>query len=189
MKIKFPIGLALLMTLTACQNTGSTPSAETNSNRPTQGKWNFTFVTPESLPAQVTHVRIVDTAGNLHRFNTQDITQDNPSRTRQSNEAVRQTSIHFNQTNSPPQSMVFCWNSTVDKKVYETSLTLPQSVRQSMMTPARTGNIIQYKTMLFGLSPGGKVLVWLQDENGTPNNRIPVVNINTLSGNQLAICR
>ncbi|EIS82730.1 hypothetical protein YPPY72_0953 [Yersinia pestis PY-72] len=43
--------------------------------------------------------------------------------------------------------------------------------------------------MLLGLSPGGKVLVWLQDEGGPQNNRVPIVNINTLSGDKLAICK
>ncbi|AHK18593.1 DUF2931 family protein [Yersinia similis] len=189
MKIKRAAGLTLILILTACQNPPSTQSAEINNSRATQGKWNFTFVTPESQPAQVTYARIVDTAGNLHPFNTRDMTQNSPSQIGESGELIHQTSVHFNQTDSPPQSMVFCWNSIADKKVYETHLVLPQSVRQSMIAPARTGNTAQYKTMLFGLAPGGKVLVWLQDEGGLQNKRVPIVNINTLSGDKLAICR
>ncbi|AVF34969.1 DUF2931 family protein [Rahnella sikkimica] len=191
--------LLLALSLTGCHSQAaqqtqgrSAPVAEGDWSLP-YGKWEFAFFTPEGLPATVTHVRIVDTAGYLNTFNTLDGTQSNPYSVGKWSEKVRRSSIHFNKASHPPQYMVFCWDSIIDMKTYETSLFFPQEVWEKMRTPAshkaRSGNTVWYKTMLFGLAPEGKVRVWLQDVGDYPNYPVPVIKLQTLSGDKLDVCK
>ena len=197
MVIKHAQGLILILSLAACQPTPphhgrSAPVAGGDWTLP-YGKWEFAFFTPKTLPAIVTHVRIVDTAGYLNAFNTLDGTQDNPSSVERWSDKVRRSSIHFNKASHPPQYMIFCWDSIIDMKTYETSLFFPQEVWQKMKTPASykalSGSTVWYKTMLFGLAPEGKVRVWLQDVGNHPNYPVPVTDLTTVSGDKLTVCK
>ena len=188
--------LILLLSLTACHKTPpqhgrSAAVAEGDWTLP-YGKWSFAFFTPLALPATVTHVRIIDTAGYLNTFNMLDSTQDNPYSVGKWFDKV-QRGATFNKLNYPPQYMIFCWDSIIDMKTYETSLFFPPEVWQKMKTPAsykaRSGNTVWYKTMLFGLAPEGKVRVWLQDVGNHPNYPVPVTDLKTVSGEELTVCR
>ena len=189
--------LILLLSLTACHKTPpqhgrSAPAVEGNWTLP-YGKWEFAFLTPEALPATVTHVRIVDTAGYLNSFNTLDGTHSDPNIVGTWSDKSRSGSVYFNKVSHPPQYMIFCWDSIIDMKTYETSLFFPPEVWQKMKTPAsykaRSGNTVWYKTMLFGLAPEGKVRVWLQDVGNHPNYPVPVTDLKTVSGEELTVCR
>ena len=197
MVIKHAQGLMLILSLAACQPTPphhgrSAPVAEGDWTLP-YGKWEFAFFTPKALPAIVTHVRIVDTAGYLNTFNTLDGIHGDPNVIGKWNDKSRTGSIYFNKASHPPQYMIFCWDSIIDMKTYETSLFFPQEVWQKMKTPASykalSGSTVWYKTMLFGLAPGGKVRVWLQDVGNHPNYPVPVTDLTTVSGDKLTVCK
>jgi Protein of unknown function (DUF2931) len=196
MRLKRAIGLILLLSLTACQaqpptQGRSAPKVQGDWTLP-YGKWGFAFLTPNALPAVVTHVRIVDTAGYVYRFNRLDGTHDDPKIVGTWSDKSRSGSVNFNQANQPPQYMVFCWDSIIDKKTYETSLFFPEVVWHKMVTSTGKdmfGNTAWYNTMLFGLAPEGKVRVWLQNSGGGPHYPVPVINQKTVSGDQLDICK
>ena len=187
--------LILLLSLTACHKTPpqhgrSAAVAEGDWTLP-YGKWSFAFFTPLALPATVTHVRIIDTAGYLNTFNMLDSTQDNPYSVGKWFDKV-QRGATFNKLSDPPQYMIFCWDSIIDMKTYETSLFFPQEVWQKMRVPTGKdmfGNTAWYDTMLFGLAPEGKVRVWLQNSAGGSNYPVPVTDLKTVSGEELTVCR
>ncbi|WP_413527890.1 DUF2931 family protein [Rahnella inusitata] len=188
--------LILLLSLTACHKTPpqhgrSAPAVEGDWTLP-YGKWGFAFLTPEALPATVTHVRIVDTAGYLNSFNTLDGTHSDPNIVGTWSNKSRSGSVYFNKVSHPPQYMIFCWDSIIDMKTYETSLFFPQEVWQKMRVPTGKdmfGNTAWYDTMLFGLAPEGKVRVWLQNSAGGSNYPVPVTDLKTVSGEELTVCR
>jgi len=157
------------------------------------GKWQFDFFYPHALPVTVTHVRIIDTAGYLYTFNTLDSVQGDPNVIKTWSQFSRANFPYFNQAKQPPQYMVFCWDSIIDKKTYETSLYFPRAVWEKMRTPAsyksRMGRTVWYKTILFGLAPGGKVKIWLQDVGDHSNYPLPVEKLKTVSGDKLDICK
>ena len=197
MKANKIAGLLLLAVLGGCHS-GEQPQEHSPLAIPGEGplpygKWKFAFFTPEGLPALATHARIIDTAGYLYTFNTLDSTQGNPNSIETWSKVVRRSSIHFNQAKQPPQYMVFCWDSIIDKKTYETSLYFPRTVWEKMRTPAsyksRMGRTVWYKTMLLGLAPGGKVKIWLQDVGDHSNYPLPVEKLKTVSGDKLDICK
>ncbi|MCK8161438.1 DUF2931 family protein, partial [Erwinia amylovora] len=77
-----------------------------------------------------------------------------------------------NKARHPPVLMLFCWDSIIDKKTYETQIIFPPSLRKIMLTPTgkdRQGNTAWYKTLLFGLAPEGKVRIWLQNSAAGDN--------------------
>ncbi|MBF7993213.1 DUF2931 family protein [Rahnella laticis] len=197
MVLKGISSLLFVLSLTGChaqaaqQTQGrSAPVAEGDWSLP-YGKWGFAFFTPEALPATVTHVRIVDTAGYLNTFNTLDGTQSNPYSIGKWFDKV-QRGTHFNKASHPPQYMVFCWDSIIDMKTYETSLFFAREVWEKMRIPTGKdmfGNTAWYDTMLFGLAPEGKVRVWLQNSAGGVNYPVPVIKLQTLSGDKLDVCK
>ncbi|AVF34970.1 DUF2931 family protein [Rahnella sikkimica] len=199
MVLKGITSLLFVLSLTGCHSQAaqqtqgrSAPVAEGDWSLP-YGKWEFAFLTPEALPATVTHVRIVDTAGYLNTFTRLDGTHQDPNIVGRWSDKSRSGTVNFNKASHPPQYMVFCWDSIIDMKTYETSLFFPQEVWEKMRTPAshkaRSGNTVWYKTMLFGLAPEGKVRVWLQDVGDYPNYPVPVIKLQTLSGDKLDVCK
>lgn len=99
----------------------------------------------------------------------------------------------FNKARHPPVTMLFCWDSIIDKKTYETRVTFPQSIREKMSVSFgldHYGEKAWYNTLVFGLAPGGKVRIWLQDTVGG-NGNLPVEpkKITTLSGDKLEGCK
>ena len=157
------------------------------------GQWRFAFVTPKALPGDVTHVRIIDTDGYLYRFYTLDGTQSNPYSIGKWSDKIRKSSIHFNKANKPPQYMVFCWDSVIDKKTYETQIVFSPETWQRMKTPANHLDVYEetvwYDRMILGLAPEGKVRIWLQDVGNHPNLPVKPLKITTLSGENLRLCK
>ena len=157
------------------------------------GKWSFSFITPWQLPAEVSLVRVLDTDGRLYTFRTLDQTSRDPDSVTSWTEWPHGGSVNFNNVKMPPQYMIFCWDSFIDKKTYETSVMFSPIIWLRMKTPAahvrRNGEPIWYRNMLFGLSPGGKVRTWFPDINDYPAIAFTPYKINTVSGADLTICK
>ncbi|MGB8666520.1 MAG: DUF2931 family protein, partial [Serratia inhibens] len=100
------------------------------------------------------------------------------------NDRARALNGYWNHIERPPKHIIFCWDSVIDKKVYETRLTLPNVVVEKMRSPS------VYKTMQIGLAPEGKVAVWLSGvARGELSYRVTPSVIKTLSGDKLELCK
>jgi len=53
----------------------------------------------------------------------------------------------------------------------------------------RQGNKAWYNSLLFGLAPGGKVRIWLQNSGSGDNLPVEPKKITTLSGDKLDGCK
>lgn len=74
----------------------------------------------------------------------------------------------------------------IDKKVYETYLTLPDPVMKKMGSPSGKNAPCHntYNTVQIGLAPEGKVAVWLQGIGFEPNYRMTPLALTTVSGDK-----
>jgi hypothetical protein len=178
-------GLFLVLLLTGCDNSSS------------QGKikvpWDkmyFTFTTPKSLPAVVTLVKFLDTDGYGYVFRTIDQPQGNSVGTW--GDRIGMGIATFNKADAPPQMIKFCWDSIIDKKVYETTLFFAPDTSKKMESTEpewdNPGEPYYFLSMVIGLAPEGKVRVWLKN-NGKPNIEQTSTKITTVSGDKLDICR
>jgi hypothetical protein len=156
-------------------------------------KWGFSFITPRDLPSAVLHARIIDTDGYLYTFNTLDIASNDPNSVKEWSVSAHGFGMQFNRAKKPPQYMIFCWESYIDQKTYETSAMFAPDTWLRMKTPADhtrpSGAPVWYKTMVFGLSPGGKVKVWFSDVAGRPSLVIKPFKLTTRSGNEMTLCK
>lgn len=157
------------------------------------GKWSFSFITPYELPAETLHARVIDTDGYLYTFNTLDPTSRSPDSIDNWATAVHGVSFNnFNKVKKPPQYIVFCWESYIDKQTYETSAVFGPETWLRMKTPADhtwDGDAVWYDNLLFGLSPGGKVNVWFPDVAGRPSLPVKPLKMWTLAGNEMTLCK
>ncbi|AVE60260.1 DUF2931 family protein [Citrobacter koseri] len=157
------------------------------------GEWSFSFVTPSELPAEVLHARVIDTDGYLYTFNTLDPTSRSPDSIDNWATAVHGVSFNnFNKVKKPPQYIVFCWESYIDKQTYETSAVFGPETWLRMKTPADhtwDGDAVWYDNITFGLSPGGKVNVWFPDVAGRPSLPVKPLKMWTLAGNEMTLCK
>ena len=157
------------------------------------GEWTFSLITPYELPAQTLHVRVIDTDGYLYTFNTLDPTSRSPDSIDNWATAVHGVSFNnFNKVKKPPQYIVFCWESYIDKQTYETSAVFGPETWLRMKTPADhtwNGDVVWYDNLLFGLSPGGKVNVWFPDVAGRPSLPVKPLKMWTLAGNEMTLCK
>ncbi|EPN3591738.1 DUF2931 family protein, partial [Cronobacter sakazakii] len=98
----------------------------------------------------------------------------------------------FNMAPSPPTIMIFCWDSIIDKKVYETTLLFAPETWQKMLSTEKSNyspkETYYFQYMVIGLAPEGKVRVWLNN-NGRPNLEQTKTEIKTLSGKELNMCK
>ncbi|WP_421505981.1 DUF2931 family protein [Erwinia rhapontici] len=190
MEIKHIAGLLSLLTLTACQGAGQS-SSTTENTAPTE--WRFNFFTPLALPAQVTFVAILDVGGIDYRFNTLDSTKSLYDVTGEWNDSARAMGGHWNRTKAPPRHILFCWDSVIDKKVYETHLTLSDAAIEKMRRPSvyknYPGKTAYYDSIQIGLAPEGKVAVWIDGIGFEPNHRVIPAVLKTVSGDELALCK
>ncbi|ECD4293576.1 DUF2931 family protein, partial [Salmonella enterica subsp. enterica serovar Carmel] len=111
------------------------------------------------------------------------------------NEEVMGIHSDFNKAKNPPQAMHFCWDSIIDKKVYETWITFGYPVWEMMLTPYPSpwdAGVQEYhRYLVIGLAPKGRVRVWLVN-NGKPNTRLTEdkdIVVETVSGEKLAMCK
>ncbi len=91
--------------------------------------------------------------------------------------------------------MHFCWDSIIDKKVYETWITFGYPVWEMMLTPYPSpwdASVQEYRRYLvIGLAPEGRVRVWLENTK-KPNTRLTEdkdILVETVSGEKLAMCK
>ncbi|BCQ34263.1 lipoprotein [Erwinia rhapontici] len=190
MEIKQIAGLLSLLILTACQGAGQTNKATQNTE---PKEWKFNFFTPIYLPALVTFVVVQDAAGTVYQFNTLDSTQALHDVTGEWNDSARALNGYWNHVEKPPKHMIFCWDSVIDKKVYETHLTFPWDVVDKMRKPSvyknYLGKAAYYDSVQMGLAPEGKVAVWVNGIRFEHNYRITPSVLKTLSGDKLDICK
>ncbi|WPA30920.1 DUF2931 family protein (plasmid) [Klebsiella quasipneumoniae] len=177
-----------VLVLTACHGTDQ-PNTSVKNDVPTE--WKFNFFTPKALPALVTFAAILDADGKDYRFNTLNSTSALPGVIGEWNDKDRAPGGYWNHVDSPPKHIIFCWDSIIDKKVYETHLTLSAAVVEKMRSPSgkRDPYNNTYDTVLIGLAPEGKVAVWLQGIGFEPNYRVTPSVLKTVSGDKLDICR
>jgi hypothetical protein len=181
---------ALLLTLSGCHS-GEPTTPEETGEMP-YGKWGFVFFSPNALPADITYVGIIDDKKIIYSFRNLDSVDDDYASVGQWNKRYTRFA-QFNKALHPPVAMLFCWDSIIDKKTYETHITFPESVRKrmSISTGITTqGNKIWFSTLLFGLAPQGTVRVWLQKNRGGGDNlSVELKKIVTVSGSQLDGCK
>ncbi|MCN3714445.1 DUF2931 family protein [Escherichia coli] len=141
-------------------------------------EWYFNFFYPDSLPAEVTYVELLDTDGIYYQFRTLASTNASPGSVGQWSEKVSGMSSVF---------------TVIDKKVYETWITLAGDVWKLMLTPYSPpgGGSEKYylRYLLIGLAPEGKVRVWL-NKRDKPNIRLTdkQILIETVSGEKMEMC-
>jgi hypothetical protein len=153
-------------------------------------EWYFTFSTPKALPAQVTLVKLIDVNGYGKFFRTIDQPQGQSVDT-WSQHAGKGTSP-FNKASSPPQVIQFCWDSIIDKKIYETTLVFSSETKNKMLTTEPSNyspeDTYYFQYLVIGLAPEGKVRVWLKN-NGRPNLEQTGTEITTVSERDLNMCK
>jgi hypothetical protein len=190
MEIKRMAGLFTILALTGCQGEAHTTGAPQN-DEPTE--WTFDFFTPKALPALVTYAVVQDADDKVYEFNTLNRTSALPGVIGQWNDNDRASGGYWNHVEHPPRHIIFCWDSIIDKKVYQTTLTIPKPVLDKMIRPAEQkdywGRTAYYNRVQIGLAPEGKVAVWLQGINAEPNYCITPSVLKTLSGDKLDICK
>jgi len=154
------------------------------------GKWDFAFFTPKALYADVTQALIIDEKGVVYTFRTLDAVQPSAITVRTWNNEVRRHA-QFNKARHPPVMMLFCWDSVIDKKTYETRIVFPASLRTRMLAPTGQDSYgtTWYDTLLIDLAPEGRVRVWLQNSGIGENLPVEPQRLTTLSGEKLDACK
>ncbi|WP_293773783.1 DUF2931 family protein [uncultured Pantoea sp.] len=190
MEIKRVAGLLSVLALTACQRETDYSNAPQNG---TPVEWTFDFFTPKALPALVTYAVVQDADDKVYEFNTLNRTSALPGVIGQWNDKDRASGGYWNHVERPPRHIIFCWDSIIDKKAYQTTLTIPKADLEKMVRPAVQkdywGKTAYYDRVQIGLAPGGKVAVWLQGIRSEPNYRITPSILKTVSGDNLDICK
>ncbi|WP_041162129.1 DUF2931 family protein [Enterobacter soli] len=178
----------IFITLTGCQAVAPTTPEETGGMP--YGKWDFAFFTPKALYAEVTQALIIDEKGVVYTFRTLDSVQDSAITVGAWSNRVRRNA-QFNQARHPPVMMLFCWDSVIDKKTYETRIVFPASLKSRMLTPTGQDSYgtTWYDTLLIGLAPEGRVRIWLQNSGIGDNLPVEPQRLTTLSGDRLDACK
>ncbi|WP_373328721.1 DUF2931 family protein [Cronobacter turicensis] len=186
--MKLSITLLSTLLLTACNSVSS--ADEQGEVKAPFDEWYFTFTTPRALPAQVTLVKMLDINGYAKIFRT--IDQPQGDSVGSWSDHAGQGKSPFNQAVSPPSMMIFCWDSIIDRKVYETSLIFAPDTWQKMLSTEKSNyspkETYYFQYLVIGLAPEGKVRVWLKN-NGRPNLEQTKTEIKTLSGKDLDMCK
>ncbi|ABU79700.1 DUF2931 domain-containing protein [Cronobacter sakazakii] len=186
--MKLSITLLSALLLTACNRVLS--ANEQGEIKAPFDEWYFTFTTPRALPAQVTLVKMLDINGYARIFRT--IDQPQGSSVGSWDQYAGMGPSPFNQAPSPPTIMIFCWDSIIDKKVYETTLLFAPETWHKMLSTEKSNyspkEIYYFQYMVIGLAPEGKVRVWLNN-NGRPNLEQTKTEIKTRSGKDLNMCK
>lgn len=194
---------ALFVSGCAFANDKADKSTELSSLLAPYDEWYFDFVTPKALPAVVTYAELLDTNGILYRFRTLDgVNTSDASIGQWAKKGLGGGIPSFNKAKNPPQFIHFCWDSVIDKKVYETRITFSGEVWKMMLTPyfapydeiqsayhnGAKGEQRYHRFMVIGLAPEGKVRVWLQNSR-KPNIELTDILAETVSGSKLDMCK
>ncbi|EAM9253141.1 hypothetical protein DOV13_20275 [Salmonella enterica] len=196
MKIQSGVTTILMLTLLLCAEMPvHAADKKLTSLLAPYDEWYFNFFYPNALPAKVTYVELLDTDGILYRYRMLGSTNASSASVGKWNEEVMGIHSDFNKAKNPPQAMHFCWDSIIDKKVYETWITFGYPVWEMMLTPYPSpwdASIQEYhRYLVIGLAPEGRVRVWLVN-NGKPNTRLTEdkdIVVETVSGEKLAMCK
>ncbi|EBV3278651.1 hypothetical protein DOH34_15625 [Salmonella enterica subsp. enterica serovar Wangata] len=196
MKIQSGVTTILMLTLLLCAEMPvHAADKKLTSLLAPYDEWYFNFLYPNALPADVTYVELLDTDGILYRYRMLGSTNASSASVGKWNEEVMGIHSDFNKAKNPPQAMHFCWDSIIDKKVYETWITFGYPVWEMMLTPYPSpwdAGVQEYhRYLVIGLVPEGRVRVWLVN-NGKPNTRLTEdkdIVVETVSGEKLAMCK
>ncbi|MDF1896813.1 DUF2931 family protein [Rahnella contaminans] len=185
--MKIITGLLSLLLLAGCSSHAQT---QKGSFKAPWDEWYFTFSTPKALPAQVTLAKLLDTDGYGYVFQTIDQPQGDSVGKWDSHNGLGFSP--FNKAKAPPQMIKFCWDSIIDKKIYETTLFFSPDT-QNKMSSSEPGwynakETYYFRYMVIGLAPEGKVRVWLKN-NGDPDLLQNSTKITTVSGKDLDMCK
>lgn len=189
MKFKKNLLCVFLLASSGCHS--GAPSTPEETGEMPFGMLGFAFFTPKALPADVTYVGFIDDKKVIYSFQSLDHVEDDYSSVGKWDKRYMRFA-QFNKVCHPPVTMLFCWDSVIDKKTYETRITFPESMRKKMYISTGIdmfGEKAWYSTILFGLAPEGKVRVWLQNTGGGDNLPIEPTKIATLSGTKLDGCK
>lgn len=165
-------------------------------------EWYFDFVYPKALPAVVTYAELLDTDSFLYRFRTLDGTNSSDSSVGSWGDSIGYGIPSFNKAKNPPRFIHFCWDSVIDKRVYETTITFGSKVWEMMIIPyfapydeiqtayhnGAKGERRYHRFMVIGLAPEGKVRVWLQNSR-KPNIELTDILVETVYGDKLDMCK
>ncbi|EBO9261404.1 DUF2931 family protein, partial [Salmonella enterica] len=176
MKIQSGVTTILMLTLLLCAEIPvHAADKKLTSLLAPYDEWYFNFLYPNALPADVTYAELLDTDGILYRYRMLGSTNASSASVGKWNEEVMGIHSDFNKAKNPPQAMHFCWDSIIDKKVYETWITFGYPVWEMMLTPYPSpwdASIQEYRRyLLIGLAPEGRVRVWLENTK-KPNTRL-----------------
>ncbi|MFO3905853.1 DUF2931 family protein [Enterobacter hormaechei] len=202
MNKKYILLVALFVSECVFANGNTEKSTELSSLLAPYDEWYFDFVTPKALPAVVTYAELLDTDGILYRFRTLDGTKPSNSSIGKWGDKIGFGLTAFNKAKNPPQFIHFCWDSVIDKKVYETRITFSGEVWKMMLTPyfapydeiqtayhnGAKGEQRYHRFMVIGLAPEGKVRAWLQNSR-KPNIELTDILVETVSGDKLDMCK
>ena len=188
MTLKIFILPLLLMILSGCR-AGEPQTPEETGTMP-YGNAGFAFFTPKGLPAVVTKALIIDSKRVVYTYRALDGTQENSGSVERWDLRARRI-VQRNKIRHAPAQMLFCWDSIIDRKTYQTTIIFSSELQTQMSTPTgkdRRGDTSWYKTLLFGLAPEGKVRIWLQNSTASDNLPVTPVSITTTSGDKLTVC-
>ncbi|MEP8956646.1 DUF2931 family protein [Enterobacter mori] len=176
--------LFLLGSVSACA------SEQPNSLKTPWDKWYFAFTTPKALPAKVTLLKLLDVDGYASTYRT--IDQPRGISVGKWSERNSAGNTQFNKADRLPQIMIFCWDSIIDKKTYQSTLFFTHDTWAKMISPypdvLEPGKDSYRQTMLLGLAPEGKVRVWLR-QYGHSDIPLNDTKITTVSGKDLDMCK
>ena len=193
---------ALLVSGCAFATDKADKSTELSSLLAPYDEWYFDFASPKALPAVVTYAELLDTDSILYRYRTLDGTNSSDSSVGSWGDSIGYGIPSFNKAKNPPRFIHFCWDSVIDKRVYETTITFGSKVWEMMLIPyfapydeiqtayhnGAKGEQRYHRFMVIGLAPEGKVRVWLQNSR-KPNIELTDILVETVSGDKLDMCK
>ncbi|PVC48757.1 DUF2931 family protein [Salmonella enterica] len=196
MKIQSGVTTILMLTLLLCAEMPvHAADKKLTSLLAPYDEWYFNFFYPNALPADVTYVELLDTDGILYQYRALDSTIPSSTTVAEWEDDLSVGMASFNKAKNPPQAMHFCWDSIIDKKVYETWITFGYPVWEMMLTPYPSpwdAGVQEYRRyLLIGLAPEGRVRVWLENTK-KPNTRLTEdkdIVVETVFGEKLAMCK
>ncbi|HIC0127735.1 TPA: DUF2931 family protein [Enterobacter hormaechei] len=193
---------ALLVSGCAFATDKADKSTELSSLLAPYDEWYFDFAYPKALPAVVTYAELLDTDSILYHYRTLDGTNSSDSSVGSWGDSIGYGIPSFNKAKNPPRFIHFCWDSVIDKRVYETTITFGSKVWEMMLIPyfapydeiqtayhnGAKGEQRYHRFMVIGLAPEGKVRVWLQNSR-KPNIELTDILVETVSGDKLDMCK
>lgn len=193
MKLKTMCLLAVLL-ITGCgRHTPAMPSDKAPYKR-----WKIYFYYPKGLNAIATHLLVLNKSGRLYTVPVNGGHHEDKDSVGGWYDKMKvwgyaNTNASLSLDNQLPINILFCWDSFVDHKLYQTEIQFSPDLWQKMQTPPdhlnKWGEPFWYNTLMIGLAPEGKTKVWLQDDNNDyPNIPVTPVSTVTKSGEQAEHC-